>query len=406
MRVYRDKTVDEEFRILGSDGFSGSLNDRQFNFLRALNFKGTVSDMLYAWATTPLPVKLFELNEQGVWFEPDAANLDWRRNLLTRTEEFDNAVWEKNSCTVTPLGGGVWRLQAAPSSTFSLVFRISSPSAVNHNIAFDIKDNSAGSANIFRFILLSTLASSNISASSDWQRYSFSGAFAGTSLANGIIRDTSNAAVDILIRFPQLELGSTATAYQKVTSTFDVTEAGQPDNYFLSFDGIDDSMSTPSIDFTGTDKMTVFAGVRKLSDAAAGALVELSATIASNNGAFHLTAPNAASSTYAFESKGTNLTDAVGSATAPVSSILVGIGDISGDNTTLRINAAQADQDTGDQGTGNYGNYPLFIGARNNASLRFNGQLYSLIVRGAQTDLALIQSTERYVANRTAGVSI
>jgi hypothetical protein len=202
---------------------------------------------------------------------------------------------------------------------------------------------------------------------------------------------------------------SQPSAYQRVSSTFDVTEAGQPDNFFLSFDGIDDSMSTPSIDFTGTDKMSVFAGVRKLSDAATTRLVELSANSDSNNGSFFVGAPSdTATNAYAVRSRGTlsgNANTPLANYPAPISNVVTLLGEISSDLCNMRIDG-ELFSGGGDQGTGNYGNYPLFIGSRGGTSLRFNGQLYNLIVRGAQTDLPTIQRTERYVAAKTAGVSI
>ena len=209
------------------------------------------------------------------------------------------------------------------------------------------------------------------------------------------------------IRNVQLETGSSATAYQKVTLTSDVTESGKRDCYGVLFDGSDDSFITASLDFSSTDKMTVMSAVRKLSDAARGTVAELTATAASNNGAFHLTAPNAASATYAFESKGTTLTDAVASSqTAPLPSVLTGQGDISGDTTTLRVNGVQADSDTGDQGSGNYANSALYFGRRGNSSLPYNGYEFCTIIRGATTDSAVISNFERNYLARRAGISI
>ena len=78
--------------------------------------------------------------------------------------------------------------------------------------------------------------------------------------------------------------------------------------------------------------------------------------------------------------------------------MLTGIGDISGDVLQIRIDGALNNTSTNNQGTGNFGNYPLYIGRRNNASLPFNGRLYQLIVRGAQTSPALITQTERWIA--------
>src|SRR5690606_37164091 len=55
----------------------------------------------------------------------------------------------------------------------------------------------------------------------------------------------------------------------------------------LVFDGVDDFLSTGSIDFTGTDKMTVAAGVRKFASADS-TIAELSAQYNLNNGSFSL----------------------------------------------------------------------------------------------------------------------
>jgi hypothetical protein len=171
--------------------------------------------------------------------------------------------------------------------------------------------------------------------------------------------------------------------------------------HWLAFDGADDFMVTPTIT-PGVDKVQVFAGVRKLSDAARGTIVEHSATIASNNGSFHLTAPNAASATFGFESKGTTLTDAVATFAAPTTRVVTGIGDIAGDSTIIRANGTQQDQDTADQGTGNYLAYPIYIGRRGGTTLPFNGQIYSMIVRfGANLDAGTITPTETFVNGKT-----
>ena len=86
---------------------------------------------------------------------------------------------------------------------------------------------------------------------------------------------------------------------------------------------------------------------------------------------------------------------------APITNVLTGLGDISGDRATLRINAVQTAQNTTDQGTGNYGTYPLFIGSRNNTTLYFNGHLHSLIIAGSAVSAGNISATEQWVAGKT-----
>ena len=173
--------------------------------------------------------------------------------------------------------------------------------------------------------------------------------------------------------------------------------------YYLSFDGTNDGMATPSIDFTGTDKMTVWAGVRKLSDAALAIIAELSATESANVGSFVLYGPSSALNNYRFGSRGSasiSLANA-GGYSSPVSSVIVGVGDIAGDVSRIRVNGATITTTTTDQGAGNYGNYPLYIGRRGGTSLPFSGRLYQLIIRGAESNAGQIAATEAYVNAKT-----
>jgi hypothetical protein len=176
--------------------------------------------------------------------------------------------------------------------------------------------------------------------------------------------------------------------------------------YNALLDGVDDSWATAAIDFSASNKIAVFAAVRKLSDAAVGALVEFSATPASNNGSFNILAPRLAPSggPYSFLSKGTVAADAISinaAFAAPNTAVLTGIGDIANDISILRINGAQSASVVTDQGTGNFGNYPLNIGRRNGATLPLNGQIYQLfIVQGAVT-AAEIAAAEAYCNSKS-----
>ena len=217
---------------------------------------------------------------------------------------------------------------------------------------------------------------------------------------------TGNGSAYLDIYSAQFELGSTPTAYQKVGAVYDVTESGVASVYTAYFDGVDDCLVSPSIDFTATDAMSVFSGFRKTSDAARGMVAELSATTDSNNGSFALTAPNAASATIVYESKGTSLTDTSATIAAPADSVISAVSDISADSNVLRRNGAEAESDTGDQGTGNFGNYPIYVGQRGAASLPYKGFLSALCTRGAATDAATVTSMEKWMAARTPGVTL
>jgi hypothetical protein len=350
-----------------------------------------------------------------------------RRNLLTRTEEFDNAAWGTTRGTVSatsdpqqwyfandgvnqtsilstainPSGGAIFAIDIKADTIRYVRLRylnVTNTDFVNIDAQTGASSGTAGvdvGDGFYRFVLPFVSGADNIGAIN----ITLSDTLGGTTV-------TPSESKRIIIRRPQFELGSTTTPYQRVGTALDVTEAGKRSVGYLSFDGIGDFMQTPTIT-PGTDKVQVFAGVRKLSDAARRAIAELSASIASNDGAFALMAPNAASATFAFESKGTSLTDAVDTGiAAPATRVLTGLGDIVDDTTTLRINGTQEDQDTGDQGTGNYLAYPLYIGARAGTSLFFNGHLYSLIVSfGPNLGATQIGNIERYVASNTPGVS-
>jgi hypothetical protein len=173
---------------------------------------------------------------------------------------------------------------------------------------------------------------------------------------------------------------------------------------YLQFDGVDDAMTTNSIDFSATDKMTLFAGVRKLSDAATGMLLESSPGASSNDGAFLLDAPDTVSNRYGWGVRGTVFSSIVttsASYTAPITNVVTATGNISAPNVTLQINGVVAATSAASQGTGNFGNYPLFIGQRNQTSFPFNGWLTSLIGRGAVTSAGQISATETWVNGKT-----
>lgn len=207
---------------------------------------------------------------------------------------------------------------------------------------------------------------------------------------------------DFLIWHPSLTLATDAhLPYQWVNTDTDYDADPAKFPAYLRFDGVDDALQTGNIDFTSTDKMTVWAEVTKLSDAAAGVVAEFG--VFSNTTLYgSASVQTVAAGGYLYGSRGT-LGATASAATgyvAPTSNVICGVGDISGDIATLRINNAQAAHSTADQGTGNYGNYPLYIGARAGTSIFFNGRLYSLIVRGAQTPLSQIEATEAYIKQK------
>jgi hypothetical protein len=255
------------------------------------------------------------------------------------------------------------------------------------------------------------VASGAESVGSGWYRLWFRGVTPATITNNLIdigVSDTVNvysalAGQSAIFYGTQLELGSTATAYQKVTSQYVVTETGVPSVHYLSFDGVDDAMATPSIDFTGTDEMSVFAGVRKLSDPGGYASAfELSSDASTIAGTFVLFAggPSAANG-YHFRVGGTVKVNPSYNDAAPTTDVLTLSSDISADAAYIRSNGVEVATAATDQGTGNFSNNPLYIGARAGTSLYYNGHLYGLTVRGALTEPPTLSRAESLMANKT-----
>jgi len=347
-----------------------------------------------------------------------------RRNLLTRTEELDNAFWNKSgTTTVTSVGDGAWRINnfdaAEGDRLLSGAVTVGASATVNG--AIEVRGEGSDIGRVIRLVVKRTAGGGftgvvvTTTLTGDWQRINGSFTLGADNTAFQIALATNLADGTLpaapLVRFPQGELGSTATAYQKVTSTFDVTEPGQADNWHLSFDGIDDSMVTPTIT-PGVDKVQVFAGVRKLSDATSLPVIYGHGTAlnGANAGEFALFArAGTFIPTYTLRSIGTVSSEA-GVATgypAPITNVLTGIGDISGDVARLRIDGAQVAETLTDQGTGNFLAYASAIGSRAGTSLRFTGHIYSLIARfGPNLPTATIEKVEAYIAGETAGVSI
>lgn len=228
------------------------------------------------------------------------------------------------------------------------------------------------------------------------------GATAGTGIQARVGIGCSGLATgSVKVMNPQREAGAVATAYQKVVSAFDVTESPYRDLWYLGFDGVDDALVTSTIT-PGTDKVQVFAGVRKLSDAATGVLVETSADSGTNAGSFQIRAPSGAASNYLMGPRGATA-QALGTYSpyvAPVSNVLALIADLSG-STFGRINGA-SNTIVGATGGGNFLAYAINIGARAGTSLFFNGRLYGLIGRfGPNLSAGQIANTESWLNAKT-----
>lgn len=355
------------------------------------------------------------------------------RNLLTRTEEFDNAAWAKAGVTVTQSAGAEWlftptvtnnqknvtqaitagataaiSVEAKPSGYTKLVIQIATGVAV----LFDLTAVSA-------VVTAGSGTASIVASGGGYYRCTAipTAVTPGTRNVDFFVANASNATSfagdgtsGILVRNPQAETSSTPTAYQRVGNQYDVTEVPFRDLHYLDYNGTNSFLVTGSIDFTGTDEVSIFAGLRKRSDAAAGALLELSSTGQNNTGGFGVLVPNAAGTVFEFGVRLTNLnrvrfTDSAAPQTG-LYTVLANGANTAGTAASMRKNGASvgAAVDAGDT-SGNFGNYPLYIGRRGGTTLPFNGLDYGMTIIGRLATDAEIAKMEAYLAARS-GVAL
>lgn len=202
---------------------------------------------------------------------------------------------------------------------------------------------------------------------------------------------------------------------------FQATEASKPilrntgALWWLEFDGADDFLETSAINFSATDKLSLFSGLRKLSDAATAMVLESSVSAGANNGTFFLSAPQgAANANYGVLLRGTTDTgSSLTTYTAPITNVISVNFDIAQATRATeilpRVNGLIPTRGTfgsaADAGTGNFGNYPMYIGRRAGLTLPFSGLVYGIIVRGATSDSLTVGGTEGYMAAKS-GVTL
>ena len=171
--------------------------------------------------------------------------------------------------------------------------------------------------------------------------------------------------------------------------------------HWLEFDGVGDFMVTPAIT-PDIDKSQIFIGARRSSENTA-ILVETGPTIATTNGTLGIFYNSSLG--YNFSNRGTSRVLAqIASSVSPISHVISGIGDITEDITTIRLNQSAATE-LGDLGSGNYSTQPLYIGRRVNGDFPFDGNVYGLILRfGANLEVNTIGQVEVYISDKTGVV--
>ena len=338
--------------------------------------------------------------------------LSARVNLLTKTEDFSDGVWGKpdGALSITggvsdPLGGST----AFTLTTSAVNQRFSQLSGLS-NISASVwirRRTGSGAIGLFNGTAWPALA-----ITSDWKLFSVSGG----SLFS-LYLSASGDAFDVW--HPDVRptnSGALLPAYQRVNTASDYDTVGFP--LYLKFNGTSSMMSTNSIDFSSTDKMTVVTGYSMSNAVTYAHILNLGDALqGSAPGGFWFSNTNTPRLSMVYQLSGDVSSYGgygwlVGDPPIPL-----GVGNVfsavmDGAGTTYATsmpyiknqvtNSNWAANGTVQAPVGTFGNLPLFIGRA--FTTTFNGQFYGAIIRGAQSDTASVTQTEQYMAQKT-GIS-
>lgn len=175
-------------------------------------------------------------------------------------------------------------------------------------------------------------------------------------------------------------------------------------SYYLLPDGSNDFMSCASVNLSGTNKVTVVAGLKKLSDASIQLPIEFSANSGTNNGAWGIAAPlNAGFTRYValYKGSGTVQSATATAFPAPTNNVLSIQANINTPIINLRVNQISIASTVASTGAGNFGNYTLYLFMRGGTLYPYSGHFYGLIARGAESTGDEINECEEYISRRS-----
>lgn len=170
----------------------------------------------------------------------------------------------------------------------------------------------------------------------------------------------------------------------------------------ITFDGTNDHLTASGINFSATDKMTVFMALRNVA-------ADITRSAFMFGGPFG--GVTGLGADYPVDSSLRLRVDARGSVTAFPSSAasatkrnvtsIFGFGaDIAGDSIFAFVDGTQVLNNTSDLGTGNFGTSNLFIGSYNGSVAFFSGSIYETVVVPTLLSLSDRQKLEGYLAHK------
>lgn len=357
--------------------------------------------------------------------------LSRRVNLALATEDASSAKWmppinatvAAASAVGAPLVSALWAVTETATSAVHVVGMtlLGVVSGGTYTISYIVKagartwarifEDTAGSFAYFNLstgeIGTTTNATANIvSLGNGFYRCSMTYAQSGTvlrariapALNNGVVVYAGDGGIGLYVSGLQIEPGP-LTSYQRVNTATDYDADPAKFPAYLRFDGVDDAMQTGNIDFTSTNKMTVWAGVQEF-NTSVGMICEFTANAGNIPQSFYLAVKDTGGGTSSFSARGLTIAS-IGRRSVSNPLLASGAADLSIPSVVARFNQTSTGNTVivGSTAAG-FANAPLYVGARAGTSLFFNGRIYSLIVRGAQSSLSQIEATEVHIKQK------
>ena len=325
------------------------------------------------------------------------------RNLLSYTQEFDDDYWSKSASVIANQATAPDGTTTADEITFPVQYsNVRSPDLittagvtatvsvwlknVDGNTVLRLRGNTSGGTYL-----------QSINITNEWARYTATFTHDGTNDIKFALQDGNASNLgSVLIWGAQLEVGSTATQYQHVTddSRYDITEPfGANSLNYLKFDGVSDGMSLTGLTSTSTP-ITAWFGY-SATNANSGAFKYL---LDIETGRTILAASTDTAGTIGYNAPPWRKFEADSNA------LKVLTYDLVEDNAKMRVDGTQEYSDTTYDQRAIGGDIGLF---QNHffAGAFVAGNLYSCILRAAESTDKEIASTESYVAKKT-GISL
>ena len=411
-------STNSSFMLRGQGGFTGTVD----NVL--------VKEVLGNHATQPTSTKrpIYARHPEG-----------GIRNLLNYTEQFDNGYWSKNNATITsnsilaPDGSTTAETLTCPSTGANSfvargnmgvvgrgytatvyakagtndIIRIANVSSASNGCWYNLTSGAVGTSNgaantaaiedvgngWYRLTRYFDSFLSGGNAGNGWWRVSITVQGSGSTIQQAqparYYSGATNGTAGVYIWGAQLEEATEASNYQKVVTDIDVTESGVGEVYYLKFDGVSDNMSLTGLTSPNTPITAWFGYSATNANSTDNRLL-----LDIETGRTFLTASGSVGGTLGYYD------GAYRNFAADSDALKVLTYDLVEDNAKIRIDGTQEYSDATYDQKAIGGQIGLFSNLRVDAN-HVAGNLYSCILRAAESTDKEIASTESYVAKKT-----